>query len=656
MHAFFPSFSFLLVSGILFFVPGFFLLRAAFRKDGSLVPFETLLFSFATSIGFLDFLMIALGKSGVLFSPLSLATGTLSGLALLVLVISLIRKVRPETTGAAILSDQPAFSKRQGWVFLSILVLTLLIKTIYMMHAVLPTATDLGHHMYWAKLVAETGTLPSYAKQEIVTGIDGAYALSDPQPIADFIIGEHLPFAAVAIFSGASFFSAFPIVFLLFVNLLALLAIAFLAYRLASGLKGLFTSESIFNPGNIALATLFLFGPIYSLASPQAKFVSGGVVGNTFGNLFIPLILLAYYRAFTEKRSGFLALGFFLTFTLAYTHHLSTLILLFTLAASVFAYLIFRSDDLQETFRSWMRLILSPGPLLVAIACIVFFFAVAMPTYIETHAVGTAIGTPTKTTRTGLSFLQIASSNGEARVALGLAGLAALLMLRKARRSYAGAFLAGWSIILLIMTMRPEWLFIDIPSSRIGAYLSFPLGLLAAFGIIMLFAWIRNTDRRTYFPPILFLVAIFSVFAFASGSGSFDNSQTLLPATKSLEAAQTFAASRYLSDRTDTSDVVLKDHNYLSADSWIKLFFMRDYSYPFSRGFFKRYEDNPNREQCTLLMISVPNTPQGEKCYAETSTDLVMVNPAYDTAQFEKSSSFSRVYASELVDIYKRTK
>jgi hypothetical protein len=204
------------------------------------------------------------------------------------------------------------------------------------------------------------------------------------------------------------------------------------------------------------------------------------------------------------------------------------------------------------------------------------------------------------------------------------------------------------------MTMRPQWLFIDIPSSRIGAYLSFPLGLLAAFGIIMLFAWIRETGRRTYFPPLLFLAAIFSVFAFASGSGSFDNSQTLLPQSKSREVAETFAASRYLADRISTQDVILKDHNYLSADAWIKLFFMRDYSYPFSRGFFKRYEDNPDREQCTLLMISVPNTPQGEKCYAETNTNLVMVNPAFDTAQFEKSGSFSRIYASELVDIYRR--
>jgi hypothetical protein len=86
----------------------------------------------------------------------------------------------------------------------------------------------------------------------------------------------------------------------------------------------------------------------------------------------------------------------------------------------------------------------------------------------------------------------------------------------------------------------------------------------------------------------------------------------------------------------------------------MKLFFLRDYAYPLSRGFFKRYEDNPNREQCTLLMISVPNTPRGEKCYNDLGVDFVVVNPHIDTTQFKKSDSFSRIYASDTVDIYKK--
>lgn len=653
MHPFLTTLSFLLASGALFFLPGFLMLRSFFGKKSSLLPFETFLFSFGLSVGLLDFVMIALGKAHIPFNTGTLALGILMSLAILALIAKSISLLGSPASKYREKSDF-SFSKYQNILFIALVALTILIKTVYMMHAVLPTATDLGHHLYWSKLIAETGTLPSYSKQEIITDANGTYQITDPQPIADFIIGEHLPFAAIGIFAKTDFFSAFPAVFLLFINLLSLLALFALALRLASGLRDTLPKGDIFTPQNIALAALFFFGPLYTLASPQAKFVSGGVVGNTFGNLFIPLILLAYYRAFQEKRPGFLALGFFLTFALAYIHHLSTLMLLFALVASVFAYLVFHFDTLAGTFRSWMKLLFSPGPLLVALFAFVFFFAVAMPTYIETNAVGTALGTPTKTTRTGLSFLQIASSNGEARVALGIAGIALLLAAAKMRRHYAGAFLLGWSIILLIMTMRPQWLFIDIPSNRIGAYLSFPLGLLAAFALAALFATFRSTEKKLFIPSILFFLIGFAAFAFSAGSGSYDNSQTLLPKSKALDALQTFHATQYLASRNRPEDIILKDHNYIAADAWMKLFFLRDYAYPLSRGFFKRYEDNPDREQCTLYMISVPNTPQGEKCYDETGTDLVMINPEFDTTQFEKSTKFSRIYANDEVHIYQR--
>lgn len=88
----------------------------------------------------------------------------------------------------------------------------------------------------------------------------------------------------------------------------------------------------------------------------------------------------------------------------------------------------------------------------------------------------------------------------------------------------------------------------------------------------------------------------------------------------------------------------------------MKLFFLRDYGYPLSRGFFKRYQDNPNREQCTLLMISVPNTERAQKCYTETDTQYVVVNPKFDVTPFEKSSHFSRIYTSPDIHIYSRIK
>jgi len=300
-------------------------------------------------------------------------------------------------------------------------------------------------------------------------------------------------------------------------------------------------------------------------------------------------------------------------------------------------------------------LLLQPKPLLMAILACFFFFLVAMPTYVETQAVGTALGTPTKTTRTGLSFYQITFSSGEARVALGLAGLLLITFLRT-RTRYASAFLLGWGGVLLVMTMFPHLLFIDIPSNRIGAYLSFPLGILASFALIGSIAFFHQHKKQFFVPSLFIFFFLFSSFLFASGSGSYDNSQALLLESKSLPVLQTFAASRYLAEQVTPTDIVLKDHNYIVGDAWMKLFFLRDYGYPLSRGFFKRYQDNPNREQCTLLMISVPNTERAQKCYTETNTQYVVVNPKFDVTPFEKSSHFSRVYTSPDIHIYSRIK
>ncbi len=651
------SLFFLLVSGVLFFVPGFLIFCAFFRRIRTVFSsFETLLFSFGISIGVLDFSLLTLDATHIIFTPISISL-CLFGIVLSAFMIArLAARFFPvtETPDTTIAPEHPRFSKRQGVLFAFLIALTISIKVLYLADAVLPTATDLGHHMYWSKLIAENKTLPAYEKQEIVVREDGTYALSEPQPIADFIIGEHLPFAAIALFAKTDFFSAFPVVFLFLINLLSVLALAFFAFRLASGFNvPSFFSKNIFTPENVLLIALFLFGPLYALASPQAKFVSGGVVGNTFGNLFIPLIILISFRAFREKRPGFLALAFFLLFTLAYTHHLSTLILLFALAAIAGTHIVFCFGTLEKTLHAWKKLFFSPAPILVALFATLFFFLIAMPTYIEQSAVGTALGTPTKTTRTGLSFAQMAASNGEARVALGLAGILFLLSLKEMRRCYATTFLLGWSIVLLVLTLRPHWLFIDIPSNRIGTYLSFPLGISAAIFLTMLLAAFRE-QKNVSIPIRLTTILLLTLFIFPTGSGSFDNSQTIIPQSKALPALETFAATRYLAEHNRKEDVILKDHNYLAADSWMKLFFLRDYAYPLSRGFFKRYEDNPDREQCTLRMISTPNLPAGEKCSLETGTNLVMVNPRFDGAQFEKSGTFSKIYASDLVAIYKK--
>ena len=654
------SFLFLSIGGLLF-LPGFLVLRALFgKKDTPLTPLENFITAFALSVGIIDFLMILLGKNHIPLIPSAITYA----LSLFLIAIFIVRRIIPfkkdtsQTTSPE--REHFRFTRAESGLFLLLLFLTLFTKSLYLSDAAFPSSTDLGHHLYWSKVIAETGSLPRYAKQDIVIeqetidhegsiGIETRERISQPEPIADFIIGEHLPFAAIAIFSGITFLSAFPVIILFLVNMLSLLASFALALRLGEDMRSIWKR---FSPQHFGLLVLFFQGPLYTLASPQAKFVSGGVIGNTFGNFFIPVILLFFFRSIREKNPLFMGVAFLLTFTLAYTHHLSMLILLFILAGSMLPIVLFHFRSVWTLLSEWMNMLRHPFPLGIAIACILFFFIVAMPTYIETHAVGTAIGTPTKSTRIGLTFAEILSAGGEARAAIGLVGFVLLAFLARSIPKTAGLLL-GWTGILLIMSMRPSLVFLDIPSNRIGSYLIFPFTFLAAISILLMPILFKKFREKSDTSLPFAVIASFCIviFAYSIASGSADNGGTLLSAPKADPAVQTFAAARFLSERIRPEDIVLKDHNYLSADSFMKLFFMRDYGFPLSRGYFKRYE-NPGHEQCSLIMITSPNTQDGERCFAETGTDIVVVNPLFDRAQFEKSPRWSRIYSSPLIHAY----
>lgn len=639
-----------------FFLSGWLVLRSVFGRHSPLASFETLLFSFALGVATLDFSMIGLGKAGI---PFSASTVLLAFLAAPTILSAAryaydfgtkhSRKTPDSGIGTAF-----SPSRNESLAFLVILVLTIFLKSLFLSDAGLPTSTDLGHHMYWAKLVAEQGVLPEYEKREIIT-LDGRSVLSDPTPISDFIIGEHLPFSAVAILSEKSFFSAFPVNFLSLVNLLSLLALMAFSVRLA---ERILTGKTGPSPFSVGLAVLFVAGPLFAFSSPESKYVSGGVVGNLFGNLLIPLILLSLFRALRDKDPRFLTIGIILSFTLAYTHHLSSLVLAFIFLGVLFSLiLLFRREVVPLTKRIG-RLFLSPYPLLALLFAGIFFFLIAMPTYIETDAAGTALGAPSKATRTGLTFLQSSDSVGTARIAIGLATLLLAFSLRGIRNSSAFAFVLGWTGTLLLMTMYPHLLLLDIPSNRIGSYLSFPIALLSGIFLAILPSLLRSMDPKTrtaLLPGRLFLFSALLIFVFAVWNGSYDNRSSLPGTGKGQEVTEIFRASSYLAERQESGDLLLKDHNYLPADAWMKLFFMRGYDYPLSRGFFKRYEDETKpREQCTLLMISTPNLPEGKRCYEDLLVNLIAVNPTYDAAQFEKSSSFSRIYAGDLIHIYER--
>ncbi|MFA9261907.1 MAG: hypothetical protein ACEQSB_00910 [Undibacterium sp.] len=637
MEIFTQTVSFLGTALAFFFLPGFLIWRAVYGRAFSVM--EELFLSFLASITLINLAMLILGRFGF---PLSapVVGGTVFFITLLAGSIAWKRN--------SFISGRVApalFSPHTSLVFFVLLALTFFIRTIFFGPNILPTATDLGHHMYWSAVIADTEALPRYEKIEVATDpATGTSQITAPRGIADFIIGEHLPFAFFHEVSGLAFTGAFPILFLNLINILSVLAVTLLAYRLAAPLAPTIRAEWV------ALAVLLLLGPLFALASPQAKFVSGGVVGNLFGNLFIPAILLLAYRGLSEMRALYVAGSILFAFSLAYTHHLSTLVLAFVLLALIAGTAIALARSKQPFIMSWLRLLGSPVVIATLGAIVLFMILIALPTYLDKSAIDSAIGTPTKATRTGLSFLQISNSIGAGKVALGCIGILIGLFLAW-RRPIEGALIAAWGAILMVMALFPQWLFLDIPSARIGSYLAYPLALAGGFALAW-FVKLLFVDQSL--PKYLSVIIIGALGAFVLGTGSTDNASSLTTKDRSHELVQTFAATEYLARHADGAPI-LKDHNYLSADAWMKLFFLRDYGYPLSRGLFGRYEEGGNRrERCTLAMISTPNTEAGVRCYDETGVRYLVVNPIFDATQFEKSDSFSKLYTSETAAIYQR--
>jgi hypothetical protein len=146
-----------------------------------------------------------------------------------------------------------------------------------------------------------------------------------------------------------------------------------------------------------------------------------------------------------------------------------------------------------------------------------------------------------------------------------------------------------------------------------------------------------------------------ALLGFAFITGVYDSTLSIGLRDDYPKLLQTFRSAQYLAERSTSADQIIKDHNYIDADSWMKLFFMRGYKYPQSRGYFKRYDDTTKpREMCTLYMISNPSGKEAVQCFAETGTDFVMINPVFDSAQFKKLDNFNQIYASPNVAIYYR--
>jgi len=650
---------------LVMFLPGRFLLLAIFGKSRTLSTLEKFIFSFGLSVICVDFIFFA--YSGLKI-PIDRLT-TVAGIIIFALACFVIYKLRSAKNKFSYLEGDKKlfnFSKNQLALILLLLFLTFFIKTIYLNQTISPSSTDLGHHMYWSKWMVENHKLPDY------------------EGMPDFIIGEQTMFGAIALVSGLDFFSAFPPLVLLLMNLLGILTVFVLTLR-------------IFREKNIAILSLFFLGFLYAISAPQAKFVSGGVIGNLIGNFFLPLAFYFYYRAFqfinichpelefslpagrqgsnvipapafakinssgiqsskldsgseagmTNRSSrAFLGLAIFATFGLFYTHHLTAFLFLFIFSFFILLFLALNYRNVKTILKNSLKIFFSPTVLAVFVLGMLFFFFVFTPNYVNPDAVNTAVGAPSKATRAGLSIANLRATLGEARLSLGFFGLLLLLFSAK-RKDFGYLLLASWAIILFLISTKPDIFFVNLPSNRIGNYLSYPLSILGAYAVYLIFK--NESAMKNSLIKIGFLL----ILGFALIEGITDSAKAIPSQANYAALVQTFQASSYLADRTTPADQVLKDHNYISGDSWMKLFFMRGYKYPLSRGYFKRYEDETKpREMCTLYMISSPGSPESQTCFSETGTNFVMVNPRFDSGQFRKLENFSQVYFGPEIAIY----
>ncbi|HLM84270.1 MAG TPA: hypothetical protein VK254_03625, partial [Candidatus Bathyarchaeia archaeon] len=300
--------------------------------------------------------------------------------------------------------------------------------------------------------------------------------------------------------------------------------------------------------------------------------------------------------------------------------------------------------------RGWMKTFLRPFPLAIVALSAIFFLLVFTPSYFNSAAVGQATGEPTKITRVGLGLSQIENTVGSAQLILGALGfLLALLAIKAKKFKYSVAL--GWFLILFMMAWKPGWLYINIPSDRVSNYLYLPLAFLSSFALVRYFEIFTSAASR-FFATVLLFAFLFFVIT----NGLSDSADAFKAKNQFQQAMETFHSAAYLASTVDKNkDVILKDHVNIYGDSWYKLFFMKDYKYPLSRGVLTRYIDPTKpREVCTRDMISDPESDSGKICFSETGVNYVAVNAEIEGNSFEKYPDFSKVYGSDYISIFRK--
>ena len=542
-------------------------------------------------------------------------------------------------------------SSRIPLVFLSIFFVLLVLKAFYLGGNTIPISTDLGHHMYWSEYIVEYGQLPEYQEQNIIMAPDEneKHTISQAHPISDVIVGEHVIFAILALLSSTEIISVYPMIFLFFVHSVTLLGVYLLARRLFSFYK---------HKEAVALFALFFVGILFGIDSPQMRYITGGVVGNTFGNLFIVSLFFVFFLALIEKSKSFMAWGVLLVFALAYTHHLSTLLFIFSFVG-VLAFLI--TLRWKWFWREIFPLVVSREVLGVLFLGIVSFFFVWSPAYIENSAAQTVVGEEEqKAEHAGITVSDYLFALGEERIMLAFLGLGLLMVFvvrflwKKKEEEWMlpGVVLFGWLALLFVLVFIPQVLQIDIPTIRTANYTIIPMSLIGGF----LFVWmIVQMKKQVFFSSVFFASVLFILLVGLNFSGWNDNARYIQGGDES-GARELHRVARYLGNHyQDTDDVVMYDHINIDGGSWMKLYFMRDYNYPFYRALLFRYDRvTDKQEYCTRDVFTYPKTDEARKCFEDLSIEALVMNEAKDGKFFRESPDFSRVYSGKEIVIYNR--
>lgn len=614
---------FLLTVPFVLILPGYFFSLAVFgRSNDKISFFERAVLVVPFSLILVDLAVLALNRMHVPIRGMVLV-GTILILCLVGFIVYQYRFKKNKKGGekSERISDSEELFNFSFWQVIFILVslvLAVFIRVAYLSDTILPSSTDLGHHMYWVQAIVNNGNLPTYG-------------------IPDFIIGEHIIFAVFNLISGIGVMTAFPALILLFINILGIFTLTILVARLFKNKKA-------------TALSFFVAGVLYAVAAPQGKYISGGVVGNIIGDMLIPAALYFLYRAFKEKDQIFAGLFLFSFLGLLYTHHLSAFVLIFSVAAVLILYLALNIKRVFGTISGWLKIFLKPVPIIFLLMSAFYFLFIFTPSYFDKSAVSQATGEPSKITRTGLSLAQIELNVGSARLLLGAIGIALLIFNLKPKK-YRYSFALGWTLVLFVMTYKPGWMYVNIPSDRIGNYLFLPLAVLSAYALAKYFEMIKRSSTKFFASAFLYTVLFFVIT-----NGLSDSADAFKVRPQFQEATETFHSAQYLAQATDPAkDVILKDHVNIYGDAWYKLFFMKDYKYPLSRGNLSRYDDPTKpREMCTRDMISSPQSAGALKCYSETGVNYIVVNAQIEGKSFETYPEFSKMYESNYVSIFKK--